>query len=847
MATVCSGPLGLLPPLAARPASPGPAMPPSEGTFRAEGAPAAVRGALGGPGGPGAGGAARASPPPPPLVGAAASHSSASLGAAPAAAPRAPESAGADGGCATAGAAAAAAPGAPACGGFGPGPTAAQPQPRAGGAAAPAAPLLPPPPARQHRSTTALDELAARFGRLSSGDAASLGGLSDGGAHPSPRGARRGGGGGGSGAPTPAAAVPPRGAPRAASSPGASGPPRPGSPFDAALGVLPPLPLTLQLQLPAAPAAPAPPPHGPHALSGRGAPPPFDFAALVAALGAPAVSATGGPGEPRAPCGSAQPSPAAARTRGRAGGAAASPASSPGAPLVARKALLSPSRAAAPDPYCKPFNHLNKASGRRRLTAAGAERGRRAAEGGQTRALWRAASGSGRALGPLLLTPLLPPHVPRPATPRPPDGAVQQLVLERDVPLRDQVPGGRAGSSRGACSGHVVPARATPVRPPLEAAPTRARARPPPMRSRGLPSKPTRPAPPWPHTTPQFAHGALELRPATRPARSGSGKADLCRTFAVTGACPYGARCRFQHGGGDGSDAASAAGTPLASPAALGTPSRAARCLAASPGDAANNFAAGGGSAAAAHALLLGGGGPFGAESPGGGFDAAAAAAAAAVLGGFGGLHGGFFYPSHLLGGGGGQLGSPPNAGAYRDQRGHLPPGAAFSPAAGLLPPGPPLPGASAGGLEGLLAALSGGGAVAALGLGPAELALLLGGAPAGSAVTVGGQQHASKALRVACRCLADVRRCRQPAWGRVLGGARPHPCRALTPPLARRLPPLLAPPSPPRCLRARFRPGRPPPCRRPTCRAPARPRACSTARAARAARCSALAPAPTR
>lgn len=43
----------------------------------------------------------------------------------------------------------------------------------------------------------------------------------------------------------------------------------------------------------------------------------------------------------------------------------------------------------------------------------------------------------------------------------------------------------------------------------------------------------------------QFAHGPEELRPVPRHPKY---KTELCRSFALTGTCSYGARCRFIHG-----------------------------------------------------------------------------------------------------------------------------------------------------------------------------------------------------------------------------------------------------------------------------------------------------------
>ena len=42
----------------------------------------------------------------------------------------------------------------------------------------------------------------------------------------------------------------------------------------------------------------------------------------------------------------------------------------------------------------------------------------------------------------------------------------------------------------------------------------------------------------------QFAHGRDELRPVMRHPKY---KTEVCRTFAQSGTCPYGSRCRFIH------------------------------------------------------------------------------------------------------------------------------------------------------------------------------------------------------------------------------------------------------------------------------------------------------------
>jgi hypothetical protein len=222
--------------------------------------------------------------------------------------------------------------------GLGPAPmaaSAAKPAPASAKRAPPPKQAAAPPP-RQHRSTTALDDLAARFARFGS-DAGSLSGLSDGGAHPASEPAPL----------QPLLLCDPRGAP----SPGGAA--QPGSTFDAALGVLPPLPLPMpqQLQQP-----------------GGG----FDFALLAAALSAP-PGAHGAGAPTHLPEDSAPPAGGGARHH-RAGGAEASPAagSRGGAPLGARRpVLLSPQRSPALDPFCKPNNHLYKA--RRRSWERAAE------------------------------------------------------------------------------------------------------------------------------------------------------------------------------------------------------------------------------------------------------------------------------------------------------------------------------------------------------------------------------------------------------------------------------------------------------------------------------------------
>ncbi|GBF99847.1 hypothetical protein Rsub_12547 [Raphidocelis subcapitata] len=239
----------------------------------------------------------------------------------------------------------------------------------------------------------------------------------------------------------------------------------------------------------------------------------------------------------------------------------------------------------------------------------------------------------------------------------------------------------------------------------------------------------------------QFAHGTLELRPATRPPRA---KSDLCRTFAVTGTCAYGPRCRFQHA--DGAAPAGAA----ASPGGAGAPS---------PSGAGHGGLGGGGGAAAAAAaqqrlLAMYGGGPGGLQ-----FHAGAGAGDAAAAFELGGLHGGFSYPG--LGDvammGGGSPIAPGGPGALLGPAGDLlSPLGGFSPSAAagsFASPGgggggggggaglpPSLLGALGGGASGTAAAAA---AVAAtLGLSPADVAALLGGTGSGALPSMGQQQQ---------------------------------------------------------------------------------------------------------